>query len=326
MTFDEARTRLTFADLLDQHSADVKKRIKSGRLSQRTLINYNAVRRGCDTVGLSNHIISELRPRHWSELFDHWSGILSPSTLGQYITCTKTIIKWGQSVGLIGDLKFGPDFRRPSITDIEAYRDKLRASRWIERDVILAVLNTCKLPVRLAVLLGINCGFYPVDTLSLTLDRLHMDSSPPYHDFRRVKTGCRRMAVLWPETVETIREYREACFRASPSEKRLLLTWMGTPPTVSGGVATLSSAFHLAVKRINGGCASGVGIGSLRHTYATVVDLVQDQSMIDLTMGHVGVGLQKRVYRQFNLRELARLEVVADTVREWLFYGKMEVT
>jgi hypothetical protein len=54
-----------------------------------------------------------------------------------------------------------------------------------------------------------------------------------------------------------------------------------------------------------------------------VVDLVPDQAMIDLTMGHTNKSLQKRVYSQLNLRELERLAKVADVVREWL-YGNSE--
>jgi hypothetical protein len=49
------------------------------------------------------------------------------------------------------------------------------------------------------------------------------------------------------------------------------------------------------------------------------VDLVPDQAIIDLTMGHTSKSLQKRIYSQLNLKELERLAKVASVVREWLF-------
>ena len=171
--------------------------------------------------------------------------------------------------------------------------------------------------MRVATLLGINCGFYPGDTIAITIKHLHISEPIPYHDFRRAKTKRRRMAALWPETVEAITEYRGKHRHPLDSEEqRLVLAKGGKPYTRTQNGVALIRSFNLLA---NGNRVNGVSLGSLRHTYATVVDSVPDQTMIDLTMGHVGKGLQKRTYRQLNLDELERLQTVANVVRGWLF-------
>jgi integrase len=223
-----------------------------------------------------------------------------------------------------GEIDFGPRFHPPAIHEVEADRDERGISRWIDREPILAAIDAAPTTIRLAILLGVNCGFYPADTIAITTDRIHIEGDTPYHDFRRVKTGRRRMAVLWPETVAAIREYELKREPAKQDERILLLDSHGRPMGKCGGTSYLSRGFIRAMA-LSGVRHAGVGIGSLRHVYGTVVDLVPDQAMIDLTMGHTNKSLQKRVYSQFNINELARLKVIADTVRCWLFYGRMEV-
>jgi integrase len=149
-----------------------------------------------------------------------------------------------------------------------------------------------------------------------------LDGEIPYHDFRRVKNKRRRMAVLWPETVDAIQDYRSNHRDPiDPSERCLVLSKTRRRYGVHGTVALLKS-FNIILESM-GERPRGASLGSLRHTYGTVVDLVPDQAMIDLTMGHTNKSLQKRVYSQLNLRELERLAKVADVVREWL-YGNSE--
>jgi hypothetical protein len=163
-----------------------------------------------------------------------------------------------------------------------------------------------------------------VDTITITTDRLHLDGEVPFHDYRRVKTGQKRMATLWPETVLAIREYIDDRPLFDGRECTLIVAKGGVPYSCNSGNFALCKDFRRQLDRI-GGYPPGVGLGSLRHVYGTVVDLVPDQAIIDLTMGHVGQSLQKRVYSQFHINFLNRLKVVADTVRRWLYYGKMEV-
>ena len=108
-----------------------------------------------------------------------------------------------------------------------------------------------------------------------------------------------------------------------------MLSKNGTPYATESSHASLIKVFNRLLKKA-GGRVKGVSIGSLRHTYGTVMDLVNDTQMVDLTMGHVagtvrgrtGKSLQRRIYSQFNINELKRLKAVADVVHDWLFDGK----
>jgi integrase len=186
--------------------------------------------------------------------------------------------------------------------------------------------------MRVVILLGINCAFYPSDTVSITYKHIHFDAPIPYHDFRRAKTRRKRMAALWPETVAAIRDYTDH-HRPQSECGNVLLTRQKIPHTGRGGSVCLANTFNELVEKV-GHRPRGVSLGSLRHTYGTVMDLVSDTPMVDLTMGHVAgsvrgqssKSLQRRIYSQFNLNELKRLKAVADVVHDWLYDGKFSDT
>jgi integrase len=315
---------LTVACLVDNYIDDMIGRIAARKAARGTLYNYTAVRAACIESGISVVAVSSLKPSHFAALEKHLESKLSLATQGKIIVGVRSILKWGRQMRMVsGEIDFGPRFHPPAIHEVEADRDERGISRWIDREPILAAINASTPTIRLAILLGVNCGFYPADTIAITTDRIHLDGDTPYHDFRRVKTGRRRMAVLWPETVEAIREYESKREPSQEGERTLILDSHGRPMSKCGGTSYLSRGFVRSMGAY-GALRAGAGIGSLRHVYGTVVDLVPDQAMIDLTMGHTNKSLQKRVYSQFNLNELSRLKVIADTVRHWLFYGRTE--
>jgi integrase len=310
---------LTVEQLLDRHLQDVDDRIAAGKLSRNTRNDYRLVRRAFRDVSLLRSPVAALTPIHFSSVLKEVekSGRCLRSQRN-VIVATKAVLNWGSGMGLFPALALGPRFVSPGTAAIEVEQEASGRCRFIEREAILHVLGVDDKKMNVAVLLGINCGFYYSDSMEITLDRLHLDEAIPYHDFRRPKTKKRRMAVLWPETVEAIRDYISV--RPPSEDKRLLVTRNGEQYSKENGNYWLAEKFNRLLRKI-GAYRKGVSIGSLRHTYGTVVDLVPDQAMIDLTMGHTNKSLQKRVYKQLNLDELSRLEVVADTVREWL-YGK----
>lgn len=308
---------MTVAGLLEAHAEDVRERVSAGRLSENTQRGYAVLPRFFRAASLLETPVDSLGPVHFARLqraIEHSGQRLS--TQKHIIVAIRTILNWGRKMGIVNGVEYGPRFVAPSTTAIEAERDNSGTSRFLDRGLILGALDRAGPQLRVVILLGINCGFYPGDAAAIPLDRLHLDGPIPYHDFRRAKTGSRRMAALWPETVSAIEHYRDNCRRpVDPSERRLLLTRNGRAYTRISGPNQLADKFS----RVAGGLPRGVSIGSLRHTYATVVDTVPDQAMIDLTMGHTSKSLQRRVYRQLNLNELQRLEGVATTVRRWLY-------
>jgi integrase len=140
------------------------------------------------------------------------------------------------------------------------------------------------------------------------------------------------MAVLWPETVAAIRDYTDH-HRPRSECSNILLAQCGSPYPKEYSTKRLIRLFNNLVEKV-GQRQRGASLGSLRHTYGTVMDLVPDTPMVDLTMGHVAgsvrgqsrKSLQRRIYSQFNLNELKRLKAVADVVHDWLFDGKFSDT
>jgi len=312
---------VTIKELFARHLADVDARIHAERMSAASRRDYTAVHRVFRAAMMDGLPVSLLAPEHFAEIqvCIERSG-LRLRTQRNLIAATRAIFNWGRKMELIKKpVRYGPRFASPPLYEIEADQETNGVCRFIDRDVILSALDMAKPRLKVAILLGINCGFYPGDAIAMTLDKLHLDGEIPYHDMRRVKTKRRRMAAFWPETVAAIADYRDNHRRLAKRDERiLLLSTGGRPYSPKQNGDKLRKSFGAILDRLSAR-ERGVNLGSLRHTYATVVDLVPDQAMIDLTMGHVGKSLQKRVYKQLNIRELPRLKVVANTVREWLY-------
>ena len=312
---------VTLDGLLSAHLADVDKRIAAGKLSTKTRRDYAPLAklfRSVHGIGLCGMPAQHLGPQHFAAVQEaiEKSG-RSLRSQKNVIIAVKSVFNWGRQMGLIDEVNFGPRFTVPPLEAIESQQEETGKVRFFSRETILAALATASPKLRVAILLGINCGFYASDTIAITLDHLHLDCEVPHHDFRRVKTKRRRMAVLWPETVAAIVAYRDEHRRPVDSnERRLMITREGLPYSAKKHTIELSDSF---TRSINGSRVAGVSLGSLRHTYATVVDSVPDQTAIDLTMGHTNKSLQKRVYRQLNINEQKRLKTVADAVRTWLY-------
>ena len=322
---------MTVKELCDKHMANAKKRAASGKLSQSSIRDYLAARNFLVEAGLFHKAICNLRPDHFSEA----NQLLTtskrrPRTQKNVIVSIRAIFNWGEKMGLYDDaVIFGPEFAPPSLTDIEAEQEENGVVRFFDRELILDALEIADVKMKVAILLGINCAFYPSDTVSLTYQHVHLDSPIPYHDFRRVKTRRRRMAALWPETVAAIEKYT-GCHRPQNDSDNILLSQDGTPYTKKSGHNNIIKSFNRLLEKA-GGRPKGVSLGSLRHTYGTLMDLVTDTPMVDLTMGHTSgsvqgqarKSLQRRIYSQMNLKELERLKAVADVVHDWLYEGKI---
>jgi integrase len=314
---------ITIKQLLDEHLQDVDERIAADKLAPKTRRDYLVVGKLFDCSGLINMPVKALRPQHFATLQKtlEQSG-RRPRTQQNVIGAVKTVFNWGRRMELFDcRIRYGPRFVAPSLIAIEAEQEENSECRFLDRELLLVALKNAKPNLKVAIFLGINCGFYPGDSIAFPLDRLHLNVDIPYHDFRRVKTRQRRMAALWPETVEAIQEYRQNHRKPiDPSERRLLLSQLQRPYSTRHNGHKLADSFNHLLDGL-GDRPPGVSLGSLRHTYGTVVDLVPDQAMIDLTMGHTNKAIQKRTYSQLNLRELERLQAVAEVVREWLFGG-----
>jgi len=136
------------------------------------------------------------------------------------------VINWGDEEELFDcRIRYGAHFKAPTQHEIEVEQEASGRIRFFDRDIILAALARANPAMKVAILLGINCAFYPGDTAAITLDDLTLVSEYPGHAFRRVKNGFHRAGAFWPETVTAIREYtREHRNPKTKGERTLLLT------------------------------------------------------------------------------------------------------
>ncbi len=309
-------------DLFGMHLSDVLERIAAKKLAQKTAKDYSKLLALIANAGLSETDADILGPAHFAKLMQEIeSHGYSLRTQKNIISSFKSVFNWAgpDGMNLCERPAYGPRFKSPPSRAIEAEQEA-GPSRFIDGEVILRLLDLANPRMKVAILFGINCGFYPSDTIEITLDKLHLDHIPPFHDMRRVKTLQQRKAVLWPETVHAVEDYVHIDRVRPPDmcEHNTLITANGEPYSQTGD--KMAGSFKRLLKRA-GHSVRGVSLGSLRHTYATVIDTVPDQAMIDLTMGHTNPSIQKRTYRQLNTNEFDRLEAIADTVHLWL-YGR----
>ena len=173
------------------------------------------------------------------------------------------------------------------------------------------------------ILLGINCGYGNTDCGQLK--RCDIDLDAGVIDFPRPKTGLARRCVLWPETVEAL---REALARRpkpkNPQDEPLAFITRYGASWAAGNAAgdkhqrsgPVPHPFGKLLHRLGINGCKGLGFYALRHTFRTVADEAKDQPAADYIMGHESPHMST-VYRERISDE--RLKAVTDHVRAWLF-------
>lgn len=290
---------LTVAVIFRRFIKDANKRIKAGRLAESTLQSYKLCHAILKKAGVLGFHIDNMTPEMWARVAEviQFSG-LSLNSQKQRITNVKTIYRWGNQMGWYPPPIWGPRFQPANLVDIQSEREDKGIKRYIEPDVIRRAIRRAEPKLRLAILLGINCGFYASDSVMIRERHINMATPIAWHGLRRKKTRQKRAAALWPETEDMIRRYSHLYEKTTP--------------------AALNVAFRRLLKGM-GEYVEGVGLGSLRHTFATVVAGVEDQDMIDLAMGHTPKSVSKKIYVQVTFDMAERLKVLSDEVHEWLF-------
>lgn len=305
-------THATVWSLYNEHVLYLEGRLKLGKLSKSAAADYAPLLKIFRAAGILNVPLKDLGPHEFARVH----GIIEnsgrrPRTQKNLIVTIRALFNWGREMQMVEEVLYGPQFKPPSLIDIEAEQEEVSACRFLEAEAIRAMLEVAESHLKVAILLGINCGFYQSDSVALQFKHLHNEGDIVYHNFRRVKNKRPRMAVLWPEVVEEIEEHHGFSLELLQTSSIHVLKAGGMP------ARRLQLEFNRLANKV-GEKSKGVGIGSLRHTYATVIDTVPDQTMIDLTMGHVARSLQKRTYKQVNIDELERLKKVAGVARKWL--------
>jgi len=290
--------------------------VESGELSPRTFADYDAV------AGLlSKHFgkrcpVVSLRPDDFTALRKKLAKRWGPVRLGNTIQRIRTIFKWGADpeVALIErPMRFGPGFRRPTRKTMRQHRAK-QGLKLFTADEIKALLDVAGMPMKAMILLGINCGFGNSDAANLPMATLDLDGGSI--EYPRPKTGIPRKCLLWPETVEALREaIGKRPEPKDPADARLVfLTQRGYSWSKDIADSPITKEMRKLLDKL--GIDGHRNFYTLRHTFRTVADESRDQPAIDHVMGHESPHMSS-VYRERISDE--RLRAVADYVRGWLF-------
>jgi integrase len=199
---------------------------------------------------------------------------------------------------------------------------RLAGRKDLSNDDVKAILSRCKPVMKAIVLLGINGAVGNQDIADIRLDNLptFRKGKEAWIDLPRGKTGAPRRFLLWPETVEAIKNY--LLFRPAPAgsknRDRLFVTKYGLAWVRQEGLQRTDSIGNEFTKVRK---AAGVKRGAfydLRRTFRTVADPVKDQDAVDFIMGHVEEADDMgAVYNQGIDDD--RLRAVCNHVRNWLF-------
>lgn len=300
-----------------------------GELSPRTWAGYKIAADELVAHMGKSRIVADLDPQDFATLRNRMAKKWGFHRLGTTIQYVRSIFKHTFEAGLIPTpVRVGPNFKRPSKKTMRLHR-AAQGPKLFTADEIRALVQGALVvgkdgpelveagpSMRAMILLGINAGFGNSDCAHLPLTALDLDGG--IIDFARPKTGVPRRCVLWPETVQALRDVLARRPEPKKDEDRALvfitkygLSWWKETTTnpVSQEMAKLLKAIGLNGRK-------ALGFYTLRHTFRTIADETKDQPAVYFTMGHE-IPDMSSIYRESISDE--RLRAVADHVRVWLF-------
>jgi len=287
----------------------------------------------------SGRIVKDLRPTDFEEYRRKLlrRGISGKKGLGVHaldrsVMVVKAILNHAYDAELIDNpIRFGKSFKRSSSMSKRKSRNEKQiqnGKRLFQIPEAKNLLEASEIPLKAMILLGLNAGFGNSDCANLPIKAI--DFKKGVIEFPRPKNGIDRVVPLWPETSVALQQAIKN--RPEPAEKEfgnlVFLTVFGKPwvryhilQTGDGGMKTVSRTdavgeqfnkllLQLGLKR------KGVGFYTLRHTFRTWADEVNDQHAIHRIMGHAIPGMSGIYVERISLE---RLRAVVDHVHATLF-------
>jgi integrase len=320
---------VTLRDLANHFLTAKQRRLASGEMGRRSFADYHATcRRLVETFGV-HRLVDDLSSADFGSLRSRIAETRGPVALGNEIGRVRSVFKYGYEAGLIAaPVRFGPEFVKPPKRAMRRARHA-QGARLFEAAEVRRLVEAASPALSAMVLLGVNCGMGNTDLAELP--RSALDLKKGILDFPRPKTGIRRRAVLWPETLEAIK----AALSARPAPKAptdadlVFITKHGhrwvrvaRPGVRSKGKAqaVVSDAVGLQFGKLlreTGLHQAGRGFYSLRHTFRTAADELGDRGAVDRVMGHEnGADIANHYVERIGDD---RLRAVAAHGHRWLF-------
>ena len=306
------------ADICDQFLKHRMEKVKAGKLRQRTWDEYKAASELMFKAFGKELPADNLKPKHFERLRTIVSEGVRPKTIHNRITRIMAIVNFSNKNGFTDrPILTGAYFEKPSASElrIDQAKQDHQGVLMLEAKQIKDVLAEARPITKAMILLAVNVGVGNEDIGRLEFR--HLDLKNGWLDFPRPKTGVKRRAKLWTETVEALREVIE--LRQEPTNadlaKYVFLTRYGMTWFKEGRANPISREFRNLLDK-TGHHVNGIGFYTLRRVFETIAGEAKDQPAVDLSMGHQSAEVAA-IYRQ-RIGD-KRLETVATHVRKWLF-------
>jgi len=320
---------LTLHDGLNAFLEAMRVRYESGDLAYCTWSDY---RRASQIVlqlfGRERRVLS-LVPSDFARLRAEFAKKRRGKGLTNIVNDTRTIFKWLFENHLIDrPVRYGTEFRGPAKRELRRIAES-KPSKMLDASIIRRLLDPESIASHFyrnrqcwqaMQFLGVNCGFTGVDVSEMTFRSLDLDNA--LHTLTRPKTMERRRAVLWPETVEAIRDY--LAVRPTPKhglETRVFLNSIGSmwtrPDQDNQARRNMISRQYSEYLRHMECWQRGVSFGALRHVFATIARETGMFDAVEYALGHVPTGVTAEYYVERVSDDALRR--VAEHVRAWLF-------
>lgn len=314
---------LTVGHLCKLFIAHKKERVSIGRLSQKSVSNYERVAVLLLRYLGKNRKLSSLKSKDFAKLLVEFSkprprqvkdrtieakASISPFTVANRVQHTYSFFIYAVEEKFIDELPWKKrDFSKPERRQKEIHKDA-RPSKEATREEILALLENASDTWRAIILMGINSGYGNTDLANLTWSDI---GSGGWVEKVRSKTGIRGKFKLWPETIDALGKLKR-----SPDDNLIFRGPKGADYIPKGNNKRLTKQFSKLADK-SGVKRLGLSVYSLRHSFQAIGDESGDYIAVKHIMRHSKNEISD-VYRG-KAPSNERLEHVTETVRRWLF-------
>lgn len=308
---------LTVHELVNRFRAAKDALVENGELSALMNMDYKTA---CDIIIKEfgkPRLVDDLRPEDFAALRKKLAKKWGFHRLGKTIQCIRSVFKFAddEELGIDRPVRFGKGFKKPSKDTMRRYRNQ-QGEKLFSAEEIRRMIDAAIQPHKSMILLGVNAALGNEDCVRLTHSMIDLDKGTL--NYPRPKTGVPRRAILWPETVASLREALEK--RPQPKnpehETLVFITRCGEPWGIGSTYGPISKETAKLLKRLGINGRTGIGHYTLRHTFRTIADEAKDQPAADYIMGHESQHMST-AYRERISDE--RVKAVTDYVRAWLF-------
>lgn len=313
---------VTVALMCNSFLTDREARHHAGELSSRSFSDYQQTcKRIVATFG-RERVASDLRPDDFAKLRKTYSqNKWAPTTIANEIGRVGVVLNFAYQSQLIDKpIRVGPSFKRPSKKTLRQHRYE-KGERLFEAEQLRQLIDEASPELRAMILLGINCGLGNRDCAKL--QSKHLDLASGWLNYPRPKTGVKRRAKLWPETVEALKlviANRKPPKRDAHAKLIFITKYRGAWYSETGSDCPITKEMRKLLGEIKI-YRPGLSFYAIRHTFETIAGDSRDQVAVDHVMGHERPDMAS-VYRE-RIND-ARLEDVATFVHDWLFPAEGE--